>query len=353
MPAELTFLVGSYTQPEAHVPQACGEGIVTLSLDPETGGITRRGVFSGILNPSYLAYDAGNRHVFAVSENIGGEGEVWQFELSHDGGLVPLSRQPSHGAATCHVAALPGDLVCAASYLGGCIAVYPVENGILEPARRVFLYRGSGANPQRQEASHAHQIVVAPGERWFHVCDLGSDCVWRHDIHATDEPRANSMPAGHGPRHMVFHPKLPRAWVLGELTGSVITCDWDAETGSLTAIGSTREIEEDASAAAIRLHPSLRTLWISLRKHPSLMAFQLDDNGLPVESTAIPLDAGEPRDFAFSPDGRWLIAANQSSDELVIIEIDPATGLPTGSSQQHFSIATPVCVIFLTKPILS
>ena len=83
------------------------------------------------------------------------------------------------------------------------------------------------------------------------------------------------------------------------------------------------------------------------------MAFQLDDNGLPVESTAIPLDAGEPRDFAFSPDGRWLITANQSSDELVIIEIDPATGLPTGSPQQHFSIATPVCVIFLTEPILS
>jgi 6-phosphogluconolactonase len=404
--AEQLLLIGSYTQSEAHVPTGCGEGIVTAALDPATGRLERRSVFRGVLNPSYLAFDAASRHVFAVSENIGGVGEVQQFELGVDGSLSSVRRQSSHGAATCHVSVLPDGRVCAASYVDGCLAVYPVRNGKLAPASRVFRYVGRGANPLRQEASHAHQAVVAPGGRWFYVCDLGADCVWRHDIAAAETPVCCPMPPGHGPRHLAFHPALPRIYVLGELTGSVIVCDWDAQTGALHLAATTRVLDEDAAAAAIRVHPSRHALWISVRKTRSLVAFRLDESGMPgaswecgdlsalsagdlspsngarptpLDSLAaerglalatsrqsgesggksplsrtlaavaveVPLDSGEPRDFAISPDGRWLISANQSANELVVIELDSAIGLPAGRAPQRFAVNTPVCVLFV------
>jgi 6-phosphogluconolactonase len=344
---ELILLVGSYTQPEAHVPMACGEGIVTCSFNFATGRIEKRSVFKDILNPSYLAWDPACRAVFAVSENIHSEGCVWQFACDDDGVLTPRHQQRSHGAATCHVAVLPGPRVGAASYFGGCLAVYPVEAGALAPADRVFHYQGSGPDSLRQEASHAHQTVLAPNDRWFYVCDLGSDRVWQHDAETQEDPVGLVMPPGLGPRHMVFHPGLSRAWVLGELTGAVATCDWDSGTGSLEVVATTDDIEADASAAAIRVHPSGRALWISRRKHPALRVFPLDEHGIPGEPAEILLEKGEPRDFAISPDGRWLVSANQGSDELVVVELDPLTGLPLDKPLQHFPVGTPVCVLFI------
>jgi 6-phosphogluconolactonase (cycloisomerase 2 family) len=347
MPAQQLFLVGSYTQPEPHVPVACGEGIVTVALDPATGRLERRGVFSGILNPSYLACDPATRQVFAASENISGTGAVYQFALAADGSLTPLAHQPTPGTATCHVSLLPGGRVSAASYFGGRLAIYPIVAGVLAPASRVFQYQGQGPNPQRQEASHAHQTVVAPNARWFYVCDLGADCVWQHDHAAAEAPVGWPMPPGHGPRHLIFHPTAPRAYVLGELTGAVTVCAWDPDTGALRVLTSTPVVDEDAAAAAIRLHPASPTLWISVRKTSTLLAFPLDDQGLPGEPATVVMQSGEPRDFAISPDGRWLISANQSANELVVIELAPATGLPTGRPLGRFTIDTPVCVLFL------
>lgn len=348
MAAELLLLVGSYTQPEAHVPNGCGEGIVTCAFDPVTGRLERRSVFRTIHNPSYLSLDAPKHSVFAVSENLSGDGEVFQFHLGADGSLAPVSRQSSHGAATCHVTVLPGDRVCAASYFGGCLAVYPWREGKLSPVSRVFRYEGRGKHPHRQEASHPHQAVVAPGEQWFYVCDLGSDCVWRHDLAAESPPAAFPMPPGHGPRHLVFHPSLPRVYVLGELTGSVAICDWNAQTGELKVAATTSTLEEDAAAAAIRVHPSERTLWISVRKARSLLALRLDGFGMPFEAAEVPLASGEPRDFSISPDGRWIISANQSANELAVVELDPVTGLPRGCAPGRFALGTPVSVLFLT-----
>lgn len=348
MANELTLLVGSYTHPEAHVPAACGEGIVTYSFELATGRIERRSVFQGIVNPSYLAWDPLEREVFAVSENIHGEGSVWQFACDGGGALTARHQQRSHGAATCHVAVLPGRRVAAASYFGGCLAIYPMDDGVLAPADRVFRYQGGGPDPARQEGSHAHQAVLAPNERWFYVCDLGSDRVWKHDLEAIEDPVGLVMPPGLGPRHMVFHPTLPRAWVLGELTCAVAICEWDPDTGALEVVATTDGIESGASAAAIRVHPSGRALWISRRKHPALRVFPLDAEGMPGEAREILLEKGEPRDFAISPDGCWLVSANQGADELVVAELDPHTGLPLDRPLQHFSAGTPVCVLFLS-----
>lgn len=347
MSAEQLLLIGTYTKPEVHVPGGCGEGVVTCALDLATGQIERRSVYGNIQNPSYLAADPDSQYVFAVSEKISSAGEVYQFQLSAEGKLLPVAKQPTHGAATCHVCVLPGDRVCAASYVGGCLDIYPLFKGELMPANRVFYYQGQGMNPQRQEASHAHQAVVAPEGKWFYVCDLGADCVWQHDLAAEMPPVRWPMPPGQGPRHAVFHSTLPLLYVLGEMTGAVSVCDWDARTGALKVVSTTGTLGDDASAAAIRLHPSGRTLWISVRKTPSLMAFSIDESGRLSKTAEIKLAAGEPRDFAISPDGRWLVSANQSANELAIVELNPVTGLPVNSGMGRFAVNTPVSVLFL------
>lgn len=53
-----------------------------------------------------------------------------------------------------------------------------------------------------------------------------------------------------------------------------------------------------------------------------------------------------PRNFSFSPDGRYLLVANQNSDNIVVFALDDVTGAltPTGID---LSIDAPVCLLFL------
>ena len=56
-----------------------------------------------------------------------------------------------------------------------------------------------------------------------------------------------------------------------------------------------------------------------------------------------------PRHFALDPSGRYLLAANQDSGNVVVFRIDPQSGLlqPTGVS---VAIPRPVCVV-MTPPL--
>jgi 6-phosphogluconolactonase len=304
-------------------------------------------LYEGIHNPTYLALDRVGNDVFAVTE-FAGHGQVHHLRLEGEGTLSHIATESSHGESVCHLAMLPSGDLAVAAYSGPSLGVYPIKGGRMGSAARIFHYTGSGPNRTRQQASHPHQVMVAPGERWLYVCDLGADCVWRHEIALEERPIPYAMPAGHGPRHLAFHPDLPRAYVLGELAGAVTTCDWDPASGSLAVRKVTPTLdEEDASGAAIRIHPSRSVLYVSLRKRGELLAFPLDGEGMPGDPLVVTTEAGTARDFFIHPQGRWLISADQSANSLLILELDPATGMPQPSASRRLAVNTPVCVLFV------
>ena len=61
--------------------------------------------------------------------------------------------------------------------------------------------------------------------------------------------------------------------------------------------------------------------------------------------TGEPTSMDCPVGFGIDPSGRWLLAANQSSDTVVVFAIDAATGKlkPTG---QSIEVGSPVSVAF-------
>ena len=50
-----------------------------------------------------------------------------------------------------------------------------------------------------------------------------------------------------------------------------------------------------------------------------------------------------PRSFAIDPSGRFLLAANQNSDSVVVFRIDPQTGTLADTSHRA-EAGTPMCV---------
>jgi 6-phosphogluconolactonase len=88
-----------------------------------------------------------------------------------------------------------------------------------------------------------------------------------------------------------------------------------------------------------------RWLYGSNRGHDSILVAAIGENGLPTPVDYTPTGGRTPRNFALSPDGRFLLAANQDSDNVVVFAIDAASGrlAPTGHVA---ALPAPVCIRF-------
>jgi 6-phosphogluconolactonase len=51
-----------------------------------------------------------------------------------------------------------------------------------------------------------------------------------------------------------------------------------------------------------------------------------------------------PRNFAIHPSGRYLLAANQNSDLVTVLNLDPVSGMLTETGN-YIQISKPVCLL--------
>lgn len=344
--ARTLMFVGSCNRPTPYFATANGKGIASFFVDEETGACLPAGLAEGIDNPTYLAVSRDGTRLFAVSEVFGwNEGTVTAFSIDRASGrLAYLDKQAARGDITAHLAVDPQDrYVACANYSmlppgarpGASVAVFPrLADGGLGPALCEVVHDGRGPDAVRQERSHAHCIRWLGDGRLALVADLGTDRVelYRFDP-ATGQLRHASgveVPAGSGPRHLDLHPHAPVAYLVNELTSTVagIAVDPAAATATLGAAQSTRPpgARGENLAAAIRISPDARHLYVTNRGDDTVAIFPLDGTGIAAVSAIIPCGGRTPRDLAVSPSGRLLAVANQDSDGISLFHRDPLTG---------------------------
>jgi 6-phosphogluconolactonase len=341
---------GTFTDPLAFVPESRGAGIVACELNTKTGQLEQCHVTDNIRNPNYLALEESGTMLFAVTCDMNASCHVHAYRRAAGGRLIAAGSQPTGARVGCHICAMPHGRVCVSSYLDSSIAVFPAHDGTIGPCEFHYRYRGRSVNDARQEDSHAHQAVVSPDDRWLYVVDLGTDRIWCHQVANISAPPAfTATPPGSGPRHAVFHPTLPRLYLLCELNAHVLTFDWQPETGRLQQVGDVPSLPENwpgvPAGAAIRVHPNGTLLYVSNRNRDSLDYFSLDREGLPARSGDVACGGNCPRDFAIDPAGQWLVVGNQDSHQVAVHELDAATGLPTGGAPQIIALGSPACVL--------
>ena len=193
---------------------------------------------------------------------------------------------------------------------------------------------------------------MTPDQR-LAVCDLGTDRVYTYDVTEAGEVEEVAVyvaEPGTGPRHLVFHPNKAIAYLFGELDSSVSVLSYDETDGSFTQKQKVSTLPQDFDGenggAAIRVSNDGRFLYASNRGHNSIAAFAIAEDGLSVETIQIISTEGDfPRDFALSPDGAYVVAANQNSDNLTLYRRDKENGLLTMIQKDVFAPEA-VCVYF-------
>ncbi|MFL6229262.1 MAG: lactonase family protein [Pyrinomonadaceae bacterium] len=352
---ELLVYVGTYTTGQS-------EGIYLYRLQLSTGELRRVGTTGGVVNPSYLALNRRRRYLYAVNEVTDFQGQpggaVSAFAVDQrSGALRFINQQASRGGAPCYVTVSgAGRFVLVANYAGGNVAVLPVRgDGGLGAASDVKQDAGaSGVNPQRQEAPHAHCIVLDAADRHAYACDLGADKIM---IYRFDARRGVLMPSpspsvalkpGAGPRHLTFHPQGHYAYVVNELDATVTVFAHDQTQGTLREVQTVATLPADFkggnTSADIHVAPGGRFLYCSNRGHDQIATFGIEGRTGRLSLVGHePTRGRTPRNFAVDPTGAFLLVANQASDSITTFRLDPRTGQPnfTGHSVE---VPSPVCL---------
>ncbi|MFD5000017.1 lactonase family protein [Streptomyces buecherae] len=333
-----------------------GSGIITCAYDTATGALTRKSAFAAVTDPSFLALAPSGKVLYAL-DNAGREGAVRAFTIGAGGRLAALGRaQSTGGANVTHLAVHPsGRYLLSANYGAGSVAAHALGgDGRVGARTSLVQHVGSGPDPERQEGPHAHQILTDPKGAYVFAVDLGTDRVYTYQLGPGGTLRpvseAKSVP-GAGPRHMVFHPTAPYAYVANELNSTITVCSYDPSTGVLTN-GDSQPTLPDGTDPGTRNYPSEVTIsadgrfvYLSNRGHESIARFAVTGGGAGLRLLdTVPCGGSWPRHISLSPAGNLLFSGNQYGKTIGTFTVDKETGALTRSGPP-FATVSVGCVL--------
>lgn len=346
----LRMLVGTYTEHTA------SEGVYLYSFDQETAeAVLLDTAKAG--NPSFIIPSPDRRFAFGVAEFGDGRQGACAFRLGDDT-IDFLNWQPSIGGTTgadpCNILYWDGNVITS-NYTGGSVSVFPVaEDGLLEPMHEEFSidwgYESEFASRHLPEiVSHMHCAVLSPDGKYLFVTDLGAECIYRFTLTENrvfgDQTVAHRFPrlTKTGPRHMIFSADGRFAYLLSEL-GDQLTV-FQYLDGQLEAVHSVKAYKGNGHGSAdLHLSPDGRFLYTSHRlKEDGIAVFSVDPVTGRVKRVGYTATGPHPRNFAITPNGKYLLCACRDSDAIEIYAIDAATGLLSDTGRR-ITLGAPVCI---------
>lgn len=345
------MLVGTYTSSEG------SKGIYVYEFDTDTGqsdSVSR----VEVANPSYLVVSPNQQFVYSVGEN--GEDDSYAHAFSFDkenGQLKLIDSQLTYGSSPAYITLDPqGNNLITANYGGGSISQFNVKSdGTLSPLSNLFEFEGKGEDPDRQRQPHLHSVRYSPDGKYLFATDLGTDKIYRYRSVTSvfegqpallkSDTAVFSTPAGTGPRHFDFHQNGLYFYLLGELSGEVIVYDYNMgdlqqkQTILADTIGAR-------GSADIHISPNGKFLYASNRlKEDGIAIFSIDSQDGTLTKVGYQPTARHPRNFAITPNGKFLLVAGRDDNVIQVYSINKETGLLT-NTHQDIEIDKPVCIQF-------
>ncbi|WP_295483632.1 lactonase family protein [uncultured Pseudomonas sp.] len=332
-----TLLVGSYTD-------GASKGLYRYAFDTDTGRIEQQPLqVIEADSPSWLVLSEDHKQLFTVNETRAGH--VSSYAVGSDGELEPLGQVPSHGDEPTH-ASLSQDerYLFVANYAvapdpGGSLVVIAVDrDGKLGKVQQQLRHAPSQVNAERQRGGHVHSVVRSPDGSHLYASDLGADKVfiYRYDGASSDQPLTPATPAsvtlppGSGPRHLLFDAKGRHAYLTLEMSAEVVMFDVrQVELIERQRLPLTDSADPAAKAAAgLHLSDDGRFLYVSNRGTANqIVVYAVDpEDGHLTLVQRRSVEGDHPREFALDPSGKFLLVANQKSNQIVVMHRDPRSG---------------------------
>ena len=334
------------------------DGILAFDWNPATAELTAAGVAAKIPNADWVTFSHGREFLFVAAEvesfNGNATGEVASFRVDK-GALQPLSARNSASKGTCHIALdHSGRVLLAADYGGGSAASFLVTDGELSSIVWQEHYTLHAPNNDRQESAHAHFASFSPDNRYAYINDLGANMI---HIYRLDAATAQLTPAGEyharagaGCRTLHFHPNGVTAYCVNELDSTVDVLRWSRADGSLTLVTRIELLPADYHGPTRGCDTVIakdgRSVYFANRDDNFLYSFRADAKTgalTPIGRTSC--GGKTPRNFGLDPTERWMLVANQDSDNVSVFARNPTTGV-LANEGKSIAVPAPMCILF-------
>lgn len=332
------LFVGSYTNGKK------GEGIHVYFFDSNEGTLSLLYKETGLINSSFLALSPSGKQLYVATDTqLENEGTVSAFRIdSNLGKLTFLNKQLAGGRNPVHINIHPsGKFLINSNYTDAGISLFPInEDGTIDTYSQLFTFSGSSILKPRQNKAHLHSTNFSLDGDFLFAMDLGTDEIYRFEVEQKGNEKGSltqlesvKTSLGSGPRHFAFHPSGKFGFAVNELNGSVTSYNY--QNGELLFLQNISCYEEGVKvfqSADVHCSPDGKFLYVSNRgsEENSIVIFSINQKDGELSLVDRTSTYGEhPRSFVISPDGQYLIVANQFTNNLVIFKRDVGTGLLT------------------------
>jgi len=355
------FYIGTYTTYSG----STSKGIYQASLDLGAGTFGPTNLAATATDASFVAIHPSHKFLYAVSET-GNYVSAYSINPTTRN-LTHLNQLPSGGSSGAPVDLVvdnAGTSLLVANYNGGSVAVLSIlTNGSLGIQTSFDQHTGTGP---AGTGPLCHCVALDANNQFAFVCDKGLDKIFSYHFNSalgtltSNNPPWTVVATKSGPRHLAFDLQSRHAYVICELSSTLIAFNYNAQFGVLTAFQTNSTLPAGLSAvnnaaAEIAVHPSGKFVYGSNRANNSsgtncVAVFVVNaTNGALTLVQYVPTGS-TPRNFALDPTGAFCIVADQGSNNILLFSIDPGTGLLTAKAQS-LAVSMPVCVLpFFTQP---
>ncbi|WP_298878715.1 lactonase family protein [uncultured Polaribacter sp.] len=326
------LFVGSFTDKKA------GEGIHVYEFNNETGESILKSTINNITNTSFLKLSSNGKHLYSVVDSqMKYNGKVAAFKVDVINTKISLlNMQDCGGVNPAHLEIdKTGSYLVNSNYSDGSLSVFKINyEGSLEKNNQILQFKDSSVLKSRQKSSHIHSANFSPDNKYVFVHDLGADKIRRFTLNTSKVKLENQeeikVKPGNGPRHFTFHPKGKFGYGINELSGTIDAYQY--ENGNLNFIEdyfTYQQKQEVYRAADIHISSDGKFLYASNRgpKEDSIVVFLINQkNGKLKLVEHFDTGGKHPRNFAISPNGKFLLVANQFTNNIIIFKINFKTG---------------------------
>lgn len=347
-----TYLfVGSYTDGKPD------QGIYVYEFNSKSGQLKRTYTVDSIVNPSFLTISPNGKYLYACTETkLPAQGSISAFKIDSTKGKVSfINKQTSAGKNPVYLTVHQSNrFVVTGNYSDGTVTVLPTQhNGSLDPPIQTIAFIDSSINKARQERSHIHSTVFSPQNDYLYLPDLGADKIraFKFDTSqsepmiSADQYTVHTKP-GSGPRHFTFHPNQKFAYSIEELSGTVVAYSYsNGKLDSLQSIFSYSQKLESYGAADIHVSPDGLFLYTTNRgeQENTIAIFSIEPRSGKLKRVGHQSTYGNhPRNFTIDPTGKFMLVANQMTNNIIVFKRNKKTGLL--SKSQEINVSRPSCL---------
>ena len=228
---------------------------------------------------------------------VTGDGEFWYTANYHDGGIRIYKLTETTN--------FPGNKKLPANILASEAAADVEKNCGSATANLQLIHK-----LETGRESGCHQILLA-GQFLLALCLLREQILIYDRTRNWQQVGTIDFPKGTGPRHGIFTRDGQTLFVVSELSNELFVFQ------NLKLVSAQPLLEQNdlpAAAAAIRLSPDEKFLYVSVRERNVICVFALAG----ITATKIqeaPCGGDHPRDLVLTPDGKFVLAVNRYPGE--------------------------------------